>query len=106
VSEVFELLVLGVLALVVLTVFGVLGAVFSLLGWLLVLPFKLIGLVFKGLGLLLVAPFLLLAGVIGVTVFGAGMLIFLAPAIPLILLALLVVWLVRRGSRHPAHGSA
>jgi hypothetical protein len=98
---VFELLVIGLLGVVVLAVFGVFWAVGSLICWILFLPFKLLGLIFRGFAFLLALPFLLLAGFFGVMLFGAGMLLFLVPALPLVLIALGVWWLMRRRS-HPA----
>ncbi|TMQ52273.1 MAG: hypothetical protein E6K73_03315 [Candidatus Eisenbacteria bacterium] len=98
-----ELVVLGVLGMAVLLVFGVLAAVAAFVWWIVVLPFKLLGLVFRGAAVLLALPFLLIAGFIGLLVFGAGVLAFMMPALPLVLLILGVVWLVRRRSRSTAH---
>jgi len=86
-----------------LLVFGVLAAVAAFVWWIVVLPFKLLGLVFRGAAVLLALPFLLIAGFIGLLVFGAGVLAFMMPALPLVLLILGVVWLVRRRSRSTAH---
>ena len=98
-----ELVVLGVLGMAALLVFGVLGAIAAFVWWIVVLPFKLLGLVFRGAAVLLALPFLLIAGFIGLLVFGAGVLAFMMPALPLVLLILGVVWLVRRRSRSTAH---
>ena len=100
-----ELVVLGALAVAALIVFGVLGALVALFWWIVLLPFKLLGLVFRGAAVLLALPFLLLAGFIGLLVFGAGLVAFLLPALPLVLLIVGVVWLVRRGSRRAAPAS-
>jgi hypothetical protein len=99
---VIELLILGVLLLVGIAVFGLLGSVLSLVFWVLFLPFHLLGLVFRGLGVLLALPFILLAGLVGIAVFGAGLILFLLPALPLVLLVLAIWWLMRRRSRAPA----
>ena len=93
------LLVAGVVGFTVLLVIGILGAVLAMLFGLLILPFKLLGFALKGLGFLIALPFLALAGVIAAIVFGAGVLILFAPAIPLLLLAAGIWWLVRRGRR-------
>ena len=98
-----ELVVLGVLGMAALLVFGVLGAIAAFVWWIVVLPFKLLGLMFRGAAVLLALPFLLIAGFIGLLVFGAGVLAFMMPALPLVLLILGVVWLVRRRSRSTAH---
>jgi len=100
-----ELLVLGVLGMAALLVFGVLGAIAAFVWWIVVLPFKLLGLMFRGAAVLLALPFLLIAGFIGVLAFGAGVLAFMMPALPLVLLILGVVWLVRRRSRSTAHAA-
>jgi hypothetical protein len=102
---VFEMLVIGVLAAVGLAVFGLLWAVFSLLCWVLFLPFKILGLVFRGFAFLLALPFLLIMGILGVATFGAGVLLFLIPAFPFVLLGLGIWWLMRRRSP-AAHVSA
>jgi hypothetical protein len=98
---VFGLLVLGALGLALGLVLGVLGAVFSLVFGLIVLPFKLIGFAFRGLAFLLVLPFLALAAIVGVMVFGFGMLMFLAPLAPLALMAWGIWWLVKPRRAHP-----
>ena len=97
-----ELLVLVVVFLVGISALGILGSILSLVLWVLFLPFQLLGLVFRGLGVLLALPFLLLVGLFGIAVFGAGLVAFLLPALPLILLVLGIVWLMRRRSRAAA----
>jgi hypothetical protein len=91
-----------VLFLVGISVLGLLGSVLSLVFWVLFLPFHLLGLVFKGLGALLALPFLLIAGLIGIAAFGAGVVLFMLPALPLVLLVLGIWWLMRRRSRAAA----
>ena len=96
-----ELLGLGLFIAVALAVCAILWALVSLICWVLFLPFKLLGLVFKGLALLLALPFLILAGLLGVAVFGAGMVLFFIPALPLVLLVL-AIWLIARRRSGPA----
>jgi hypothetical protein len=70
---------------------------FSLIVWLVVLPFKLLGLLFhSALWLIFAVPFMLLIGFVGMLVLGAGLIAFLVPAFPLVLLALGIWWLVKR----------
>lgn len=95
----FELVVLAALALAAAIIFGVLLSLGSLLFGLITLPFTLLGLVFRGLGVLLALPFLLVFGLIGVALFGAGVLVFFVPALPVLLLIAIAVWLVRRTGR-------
>lgn len=92
----FELLVLGALGLAAAIVFGVLFSLGSLLLWVIVLPFKLLALVFRGLGVLLALPFMLLFGVLGLVIFGFGFMVFLAPAVPLLLVVAGIWWLISR----------
>lgn len=99
-----ELIVVMMVGAVVLAVFGLMGAVLSLLGWVIALPFKLLALTFKGLAAILAVPFMLLFGLIGFVLFGAGILVFLIPAVPFILIALLVVALLRGRDKPPAQG--
>ena len=101
----FELMVLGALAIAAMAVLGVLGAVASLVCWVFFLPFKLLGLVFRSFAFLLALPFLLIAGLIGVAVFGVGIFLFLFPAIPLVLILLGIWWLARRRPGHPTPAS-
>lgn len=91
-----ELVVGGALVFAALLALGVIWAVISLVFTLLVLPFKLLGWLFHGVAALLLFPFLLVLGLVGVLVFGAGMLVFLLPAFPLVLLGLGIWWLTRR----------
>jgi hypothetical protein len=93
---VLELFVLGILVLVGIAIFGAFWAVASLVCWVLFLPFKLLGLMFRGLAVLLALPLLVLAGILGAMLFGAGLIAFLVPALPLVLLVLAIVWLARR----------
>ena len=86
----------GLLALVVL---GVILATLAMVLWVVTLPFRALGFVFKIAAALLALPFLLVFAVLGTTVFGVGMLVFMVPAIPFILLVAFIVWLARRG-RH------
>lgn len=105
-----ELVAIAVLATMALAVFGLLWAVASLVCWVLVLPFKLLGFIFKSLAVVLALPVILVAvvigtlmvGVVGVTVFGVGLLMFLLPAAPFALIALAVWWIVRRRGRAAA----
>ena len=97
----FELLVVGLVATVIgVAVLGLLGAVVALVCWLFVLPFKLLGLAFRGLAFLFALPFLLIVGLVGALVFGAGALMFIFPALPILLLAGFIWWLATR--RRPA----
>jgi len=96
---VLELFILGVLVLVGITVFGLLWSAVAFFLWVLFLPFKLLGLAFRGVACLLALPFLLIIGLVGVALFGAGLLVFMIPAMPIVLLALGAWWLVRRSSR-------
>ena len=99
-----ELVVVGALVFAALLAVGVIWAVISLVFTLLVLPFKLLGWLFHGVAALLLFPFLLVLGLVGVLVFGAGMLVFLLPAFPLVLLGLGIWWLMRRRRTPAAHG--
>ena len=93
----FGLLGLGLVGLMVL---GLLGAIVSIVLWVVVLPFKLLGLVFRGIGVLLALPFMFAIGILGAVLFGAGMLVFLVPALPLVLLVMGIWWLMRRRGSH------
>ena len=101
-----ELLVLGALVFAGLAVFGALWAAASMVCWILFLPFKLLGLIFRGFAFLLAIPFLAIFAVLGVLVFGAGLLVFFVPALPIVLLAVAVWWLMRRRSHPAAHASS
>jgi hypothetical protein len=94
------LLVFAVLAFTALFVLCVLGSVLSVVGWLVFLPLRLLGFLFRGAAALLVLPLILVFGVGATVVFGFGVLLFLVPALPLVVLVGLVWWLVKRG-RHP-----
>ena len=89
-----ELIVMAAVAFAALLVVGVLAAGISLI----FLPFQIMGWIFKGLGLLLFIPLMLAFAFVGVMVFGVGLLFFLVPFVPLIL----VVWLLWRALRRPA----
>jgi hypothetical protein len=108
VGLVVELVVGGALVFAALLALGVIWAVVSLVFTLLVLPFKLLGWLFHGVAALLLFPFLLVLGLVGLLVFGAGMLVFLLPAFPLVLLGLGIWWLMRRrrSASHAAHGGS
>src|SRR5947199_9059275 len=96
----FELLVAGAIAVAGVAVLGLLGAVVALVCWLFVLPFKLLGLAFRGVAFLLALPFLLIVGLVGALVFGVGALMFIFPALPILLLAGFIWWLATH--RRPA----
>lgn len=95
----FGLLSVAILLAVGIAVLGVFWAIAALVCWLFVLPFKLLALVFKGLALLMLAPLLLAVAAGAALLFGAGLLAFLAPAIPFVLLVAAIVWLARRAHR-------
>jgi hypothetical protein len=98
----FELLVVGLVGFAVLAVFGLLAALASMIWWVIALPFKLMAFSFKALAALLALPFLLLFGVLGVVLFGLGMLAFVLPALPLLLVAALIWALFRRREKSSA----
>ena len=91
-----ELVVGGAVALAAVIFLGVIWAVVSLVFSLVLLPFKLLGFLFKGVAALLLVPFMLVLGLVGFLALGAGILVLLVPAFPLVLLALGIWWLVRR----------
>lgn len=91
-----EFIVFAATALTVVFVLAVVASVFGVVLWAVFLPFRILGWLFQGLLLLLALPFLLLFGVFGFAVFGAGMLLFLLPVVPFVLIALGAWWLVRR----------
>lgn len=97
-----ELFVLVVLGFAAFAVFGLIAAAASLIGWVVALPFKLAAFAFKGLGVLLALPFLILFGLLGLGMFGAGLLVLMLPAIPFVLMVWLVFWLFRRRDRSHA----
>jgi hypothetical protein len=96
------MLVLGLVGLAVMAVVGLFAALASLIWWVIALPFKLLAFSFKGLAALLALPFLLLFGLLGVVLFGLGMLAFMLPALPLVLVAALVWALFRRREKSSA----
>lgn len=94
-----ELLAVGLAALVLFAVLGAIGGLVALVLWLVMLPLRILGFAFKLLGALLMLPFLLLGGLLlGIPLLFA----LLLPALPVVLLAWLVWWLVRRGDRSTA----
>lgn len=101
-----ELLVLAALAFAALVVFGVLASVFSVVMGLIALPFRIVGWLFHGALALLAIPFVIVFAILGVVVFGAGLLFVLVPALPIVALACFAWWLVRRNQRHAVAGPA
>jgi len=99
-----ELLVVGFAGLILLSVFGLVAAVASMLWWAIALPFKLLAFAFKGLAAILALPFMLLFGVLGLGLFGVlglglfgvGLLALALPALPLVLVVVLLWALFRR----------
>ena len=91
-----ELLVGGMLLVASLVILGVIVSMLSFVFWLVLLPFKLLAFLFQGLAALLLLPFLLMLGFVGLLVFGVGLVAFLLPALPLVLLALGIWWLMKR----------
>ena len=85
---------------VLLCAVGVGLALVSLVCWVFVLPFQLLSLAFRGLAVLLALPFLIAAGIVGAALFGVGFLLFAVPALPMLLIAGFIWWLVSR-RRHP-----
>jgi hypothetical protein len=99
VGKVLAVLAGGLAALVLFAVLGAIGGLVALVLWLVMLPFRILGFAFKLLGALLMLPFLLLGGLLlGIPLLFA----LLLPALPIVLLAWLVWWLVRRGDRSTA----
>lgn len=94
----FGLLGLGALAVAAMVVFGVLGAVASLVCWLVFLPFRLLGGVFHVVTALLLLPLIVLACVVGAVFFGFGIVMFVVPVLPFILIAVFFTWWFRRRS--------
>ena len=103
-----ELLVGGMLVVASLVILGLIVSMISFVVWLVLLPFKLLGFLFQGVAALLLLPFLLVLGFVGVLAFGVGLIAFLLPAMPLVLLALGIWWLVKRrqGPAAAAHYGA
>jgi hypothetical protein len=110
-APVFFLMLLALpLLLVGVVLVGVFALLGPILGFLISLPFRLIGLLFGLLGWLLVLPLLLVGGVLllgGLALgFGAFLLVpLLVCAIPFALVAMGMIWLMRRGDRHTVHAS-
>jgi hypothetical protein len=103
---------LFLLALSFLLVGGLLVGVFALLGpllgFLISLPFRILGFVFGVVGWLLLLPLLLVGGILllgGLVLgFGAFLLVpLLAIVLPFALVAAGVIWLLRRGDRRAVH---
>ena len=97
----FSLLTMGVLGIAFLSVVGVLLAAVGIVGWALLWPFRLLGLAIKGMVVLLALPFMLLFAILGVVFGGIGLLAFMVPMMPFLLLALGAIWLVRRNRPRP-----
>lgn len=98
-----ELVAIGLAGLVLVAVLGAVGGLLALLFWLITLPFRILGFAFRLLGALLMLPFLLLGGLVLAVVVGIPVLFaVLLPALPVVLLAWLIWWLVRRGGRSTA----
>ena len=98
-----ELLAIGLAGLVALAVLGAIGGLVALVLWLVLLPFRILGFAFKLLGALLMLPFLLFGGILLAVLVGIPLLFtVLLPALPIVLLAWLIWWLVRRGDRSTA----
>ena len=91
-----EFVALAAVAFTAVVVLTVLASVFSLVVWLVFLPFRVMGWAFKALALVFALPFIALFGILGFVVFGAGMLVFLVPILPFVLIACAAWWLVRR----------
>lgn len=98
-----ELLAIGLAGLVLLAVLGAIGGLVALVLWLVLLPFRILGFAFKLLGALLMLPLLLVGGILLAVFVGVPLLFtVLLPALPIVLLAWLIWWLVRRGNRSTA----
>ncbi len=100
----FELLGAGSLLVVGVVLFALLWAASAVFFTLIVLPFKLLGFLLRGLAVLLALPFILVIGLLGVVLFGAGLLAFLVPVLPLVALIAIGAWFFRR--RRPRATSA
>ena len=95
-----ELVLVGAMFVVAMVVVGVVVALASLLGFLVVLPFKILGWTIKLLGMLVALPFLLLAGLLlGGGVLAAVLFSFVLPVLPLVGLGWLIWWLATRNSK-------
>ena len=101
-----EFLLLFPLLLAGLLLVAVFAFLFPLLGFVLMLPFRILGWVISVLGWILLLPIILVGAVLGLgalviaSVIGGAL--FLVPLVPFAILALVIVWLVRRSSRHAA----
>jgi len=73
----------------------------SLVFWIVLLPFKLLGLAFKGMAFVLMLPFFLLFAIGAALLFGFGLFMFFIPALPLVLVALGIWWLMKRRAPSP-----
>ena len=98
----FELIVVGALALCAIVVIGTLMAAASLLGWLIWLPLRILGFAIRGVGLLLALPFILVGGVLAAIALGIGAVFVFVPLAPLALLVLGIAWWVRHSHRRRA----
>ena len=81
-------------------VLGLLASVVALVFWVFCLPFRIRGWVFRGFAGLLALPFMLVFAILGAAIFGAGVIALFVPALPFVLLAAGIWWLINR--RHPA----
>ena len=91
-----EFIIFAVMALTVLLVCTLLASVFGLVLWMVFLPFRIMGWILQAFALLLMLPIIAVVGLFGFAVVGAGVLMFLLPVIPFVLIALGAWWLVRR----------
>ena len=103
--------IIGILLLVAIPLmlaFAVVGVVFKLLFWILLLPFRLLFLPLRLLGGLfrvafgvLLLPILLIGAVlVGAMALIGGLLSLVLPLVPLLLIGALI-WAISRASRHP-----
>lgn len=89
----------GVLAVLAVVFFGVVMGLISLVFSLILLPFKLLGFVFRSIASLLLLPLLIIPAIVVAIAFGLGFFALVVPALPIILIALAVWWLMRRRDR-------
>jgi hypothetical protein len=101
-----ELLVIGVVVAALIAVLGLAAALISFVVWLVLLPLQIIGFVFKFLGFVLAVPIMMAVGLVVVAAIAFGAMFLIAPLLPLILVALGLVWLFRRPGRPHVHSSA
>jgi len=101
-----EFLLLFPLLLAGLLLAAVFAFLFPLFGFVLTLPFRILGWLVGILGWMLLLPIILVGSVLGLGALVVAALIggtiFLVPLVPFVLLAVGIVWLVRRSSR-PVH---